>query len=173
MERSWLIQNTLTKRDYRKIVYLNIYKRERLSPFIFVITLPLSILIIIERFIYPEMVSNFMFYTSCLFLILLFLFYLVLETAIRRFIKSDKRIIDHPMKIQIRDEGMEVSNPEQGSETHYAWNTIYKVLETKEFLLFYVNTMRAEIISKKKIENLKGLKSFLKEKLGAKYKMKK
>lgn len=161
--------NTIvSEKDYRTIVYFDIFLKNRL----FVISLIIGSIIFVTAFILKSFniieLNKYYFYYLFAFIILILGAVLIAEKMIKKFIKSDKVSIGAKQNITINEERIDLRIGTDGSFSTLKWNTLYKAFEIKKHFIFYINTQQAIIVSKENIssDDLNKLRYLTKEKLG-------
>ena len=115
-------------------------------------------------------VSDFLFYTSIIFIGLWILLIVVTEFIVKQFINSDKIVLGKERITKINYEKITVESGDI-SFTNFTCDTIYKAYEIKNYYLIYVNFQQAIIVEKRDLteEQKSTVREILNTKLGKKY----
>ena len=165
-----IINTTMTKEDYRKFLYIIVFKKYKLTiPLWGLVTAVLSLIISFEYgFFVP-----FRFIVGWVFLFALAVGAIVFK-AERRYkqrLKTDRTGAfgsTNTLKFYEDKIVMESDSPRSAGELTY--EQFYAVLESKEYLIFYLTSAQASLIRKKDIAHLEEFREFIAGKFPGRYK---
>lgn len=144
---------TVSEKDYRTIVYFDIFLKNR----IYVVSMILAAILLIAAFVLHlfNMVelNKFYFYYLLIFVLLILGGVLLAERMIKVFIKSYRVSIGAIQHVKINDKNVELKIGENEEVSIFEWNKLYKVYEIRKYFIFYINAQQTIIISKKDISN--------------------
>ncbi len=165
---------TLTKataEDYRRMVFFHIFLRKRIMLYFLIFAGVVSIAAVFAKLSGLSAVADWYFYVCLGFLGLILLQYFVYRFSVKRFITSDKVVIDNERSVAIDDSEIAVEGGKENSSATYRWEMFYSAYETKKYFYLYINTVQAVILPKRdfRTEELPVLETLIREKLGAKF----
>lgn len=106
-----------------------------------------------------------------IFLLLLLLRAAGIERKYSTRIATDKTgIFDNAVVIEFFERELKVERENSDSVSTIEYDRIYRLYESRDYLLFYYNADQASIIRKADVEPVDALIEFLKQKFGEKYK---
>lgn len=165
---------TLTKataEDYRRLVFFHIFLRKRIMLYFLIFAGVVSIAVAFAKLSGLSAVADWYLYVCLAFLGLALLQYLVFRFTVKRFIASDKVVIDNERSVAIDESGIAVEGGKENSSATYRWDMFYNAYDTKNYFYLYINTAQAVILPKRDFrpEELPVLETLIREKLGEKF----
>lgn len=160
----------ISNKDYREIVYFNVFRKNKWGFWLIVVATIVSLFTMMGRIMDIFEVSDFLFYTSIIFIGLWILLIVVTEFIVKQFINSDKIVLGKERITKINYEKITVESGDI-SVANFTWDTIYKAYEIKNYYLIYVNFQQAIIVAKRDLteEQKSTVREILNTKLGKKY----
>lgn len=144
-----IIQTTTTAQDYKKLVFFNMFLKKKLMMFLMPIAAVISLAAVIGKSLGIIEMSDW-YYTVCLvFLGLLVLLLFAFELTVKRFIASDRLVINNERTITISDLGILEEGGIEKSKGEFRWELMFQAFETKHFFYIYINTVQAIILPKR------------------------
>ena len=170
MEAILQVKSKFDKKDYKNYLFLASFKEKKSTlPFIF--AMPLVISIIISYF------TKILSLKSVIFLYLPFvaiaLGVVLLKIAISLLkigLVDTSNVFDTYNTFTFFEDNIQVENEKVEGASSFEYKHIYKVLESKEYFLFYFSNVIVSIVKKQDIEDYEKFSSLINLKLGKKYK---
>jgi hypothetical protein len=166
--------NTMTKttaEDFRTLIFFNMFLKKRLTLYFLIFAGIFSIAAIIAKLSGLIPVANWYFYFCLAFLGLILLQYLLFEYSVKRFLASDKLVIDNERSVVIDDSEITAEGGKENGAGTYQWDVFFSAYETKKYFYLYINTIQAIILPKRDFseEEVIVLGKLFKEKLGKRF----
>jgi len=116
-------------------------------------------------------VPNWYFYVCLGFLGLAVFQYCVFEYSVKRFLDSDKLVVENERCVVIDEKGITAEGGKENSAGEYRWDMFFSAYETKKYFYLYINTIQAIILPKRDFqkENIPMLEKLIAEKLEKKF----
>lgn len=111
--------------------------------------------------------ADWYFYVCLAFLGLLALQYGVFEFSVRKFLASDRLMINNERRVTISEAGIYEEGDKDKNAGEFLWNVFYHGYVTKKYFYLYINTMQAIILPKRDFteDQINILQELLREKL--------
>lgn len=171
MENKIIMRTKTTAKDYKTFVFFNMFLKKRAMFYFTIIAAVLSLAAIIGKFTGKVEMAGWYFYVCLAFLGLIILQYILFETSVKKFLASDRLVIENERMITISETGILEKGGKEKGAGEFQWDMFYFAYETKPYFYLYINTMQAIILPKRdlKREDLIALEKLVKEKLGKKF----
>ena len=167
----FIINTTMTKKDYRKFLYIATFRRNKaIIPMLGLIALLGSIVINSRR--YSITLIEF------LIIAWIFLFALAIGVVIFKVerknaqrVKTDKTgTFDSINTLKFFDDKLVFENEELKSTGELRYDQFYALLESKDYFIFYLTMNQASLVRKRDLDDPDAFKEFILEKFTGKYK---
>lgn len=157
----------ITTKDYRTMVFFHIFLRKRSMLIFMVFAAVLSLAAIAGKLTGTIQMADWYFYVCVAFLGLIVLQYCVFEFSVRKFLASDRLMIDNERRVTISDSGIYEEGDKDKNTGEFLWNVFYHSYETKKYFYLYINTMQAIILPKRDYtpDQVNSIEKLLREKL--------
>ncbi len=163
------ISTKIDKKDYKKFVYITTYFKDlkRLVLFTLLI-LSLAVFLNIDEI---DIVKK-SFFTFIFFIAITIISQVIrINNKINKRIKTDKLgMFDLKTDLYFYDEEINIIDEEKKSNIYLKYSEIYKLIETKDYYLFYLNYNQASILRKRDINKKEDFNNFIKAKFQNNYK---
>lgn len=171
MEKKITIQTKTTAEDFKALTFFNTFLKKRTLLVLLVFAALFSVAAIIGRLSGSVPVPGWYFYVCLGFLALAVFQYGVFEYSVRRFLASDKLVVDNERYVVIDETGITAEGGKENCTVEYRWDMFFSAYETKKYFYLYVNTIQAVILPKRefKVEEIPVLRNLIREKLGRNY----
>ncbi|MEL7654755.1 MAG: YcxB family protein [Bacillota bacterium] len=168
---SIVIQTKTTAQDYKKLVFFNTFLKKKLMVFLMPIGAVISLAAVIGKSIGKVEISDWYYYVCLSFLWLLVLLYVVFIFSVKRFLASDRIIIDDEITVTINETGVMQEGRKAKSAGEFQWDMFYQSYETKHYFYLYINTLQAIILPKRDFSGteIAAVEKLIKEKLGRRF----
>ena len=170
MDKKITIQTKTTAADYKTLIFFNMFLKKKATFYATIVVAILSLAAIIGRLAGIIPMADWYFYVCIAFWGLLLLQYILFEYVVRRFLASDKLVINSDRTTVIDDAGI-IENDQEKSIVVYEWDKFYLAYETKKYFFLYINIAMALILPKRdfQTEEIPMLEKLIQEKLGKKF----
>lgn len=163
------ISTKIDKKDYKKFIYITTYFKDvkRLILFILLI-LALSIFLNIDDTdIIKKSIFTFIFFSAVTIISQV----IRISNKINKRIKTDKfGIFDSKTDLYFYNSEINIVDEDKRSNMYLKYSEIYKLIETKDYYLFYINYNQASILRKRDIDEKENFNFFIKRKFENNYK---
>lgn len=169
MDKRLSIKTYMEKEDYRKFLYtITLFKSVKSIAILVGIALIAAILLTVDGNGFN--VIKLLKYFILLLIVASISIVLKIEKLNKSRIKNNKELFNSANNLEFYDEHIKVKNDAFEEESIIPYDTIFKVSETKDFYLIYLNNNQASVIRKKDINSDKeiSLKRIFEEKLSEK-----
>lgn len=166
----FLIKTTMTKEDYKRFLYLAIFKKNKaIFPVIGLIALAGSLIISLDS--QPFNWVKFIIGWALFFLLAIVIIVLKVEMKKAKRIKTDQTgTFDSINSLKFYDDRLVMENEELKSKGELSYSQFFCLMESKDYFIFYYSANQASLIRKKDIEDLNKFKEFILEKFAGSYK---
>jgi len=165
-----IINTTMTKKDYRKFLYIATFRRNKLIiPLLGLISLAAGLMISFENenIDFTKLIISWI----ALFALAIAVVVFKVERRNAQRIKTDKTgTFDSINTLKFYEDRIVFENKELKSTGELKYSQFYALLESKDYFIFYLTVNQASLIRKKDVENLSVFREFLVEKFGEKLK---
>lgn len=170
MDNNITLQTKTTAEDYKALIFFNMFLKKKAMFYFLVIVAIFSLAAIIGRLAGIIPMTDWYFYVCLAFWGLLVLQYILFEYVVKKFLASDKLVVNTERTMVIKDPGIIVDDKEN-SFASYKWDTFFIAYDTKKYFFLYINTAMALILAKRDFndEEIRVLEALFKEKLGKKF----
>lgn len=160
-----------TAKDFKAMAFFNLFLRRRGFLIFLIVGAVCSIAAIIGRLSRAVMMANWYFAVCIAFLGLILLQYILFELSVKRFLSSDRLVVDNERTVTISKEGIFEEGGRENSTGSYGWDLFYIAYETKQYFFLYINTMQAIVLPKRYFspQEITFLEMLVKEKMGQKF----
>ena len=166
-----VIQTKVTAQDYKKLTFFNTFLKKKLMMFMMPIGAVISLVAVIGKSSGKIEMSDWYYYVCLGFLGLMILLYIAFQLSVKRFLASDKIIIDDEKKVVVSESGIWHEGGKAKDTGDFQWDMLYQAFETKQYFYLYINTLQAIILPKRDLnsEEIIVVEKLIKEKLGIKF----
>lgn len=171
MEEPKIVINTsMSKEDYRKFLYIETFKRNKLViPILILMSLVGSVIINFDNGIFSLL--RFIISWILLFILTIVVIMLKIERKNAQRVKMDKTgALDSVNTLKFYDDRIVMENDSFKSKGELDYSQFFAVMESKDYYIFYFTVNQASLIRKKDVENCKEFKEFIVAKFENKYK---
>lgn len=163
------VKTSLTKSDYHKFLYITSFFK---NPDRILLTFCYSaICAALLSFSNGSGIAVTAGLAVVLFLLLMLLRCAGIERKYSVRISTDKTgLLDSVTEIEFFDSEMAVRSESPKTVSTIEYDRIYRLYESRDYLMFYCNAGQASVIRKVDVENVGALTAFLREKFGERYK---
>lgn len=163
-------ETTMEKEDYKKFLYTATFKRNKfVIPLIALIAMLGSLIVAFD---------NGIFNLTVFFICLIFMFILAIgvvcfkvERRNNQRIKTDKTgTFASKSILSFFEDKLIFETPALNSTGTLAYNQIYKLMESKEYFIFYITYNQATLLRKKDMNDIERFREFIVSKFNGKYK---
>ncbi len=163
------IKYMITPEDYKKVSFYLTFARKKDYPWLMAGVFVLAVIVIIWRLVSPGDIDTVMFGASIVYICIALLVPIVAVMTAKKFISTDQIIIGRERSMLFDENGIRETG--EGSSDSIQWGQFHKVMEMKNYFLYFTNNLQSLIVPKRYIDvqNQKEMRSFLKRKLGKKY----
>lgn len=171
MENRIVMQTKTTADDYKALIFFNMFLKKKAALYLMIAVAILSLGAIIGRIIGMIPMADWYFYVCIGYWGLLVLNYVVYQFAVRRFLASDKLVINSERTVTIDETGIASKDEKAGDFAFYQWDKFYKAYETKKYFFLYLNTAMALVFAKNEFgsEELPVMEKLVRDNLGNKF----
>lgn len=157
----YIIRTTMEKEDYRKFLYLTTFRKDKIFiPMLAIIALAASLLLKLE-------LRSTNWFAVALYWVFLFALAIAVvcfkvERKNRLRINSDKTGTFGSLNVlKFYEDKVVMENDSLKSTGELKYSQFFSVLESKDYIIFYLTTNQASLIRKKDVESLDNFKQFL------------
>lgn len=166
---NFTVKTTLTKSDYHKFLYITSFSKN-LGQILLLFGYS-ALCAALLSFSNGNGIAVTAGLTAVLFLLLMLLRCAGIERKYSVRISTDKTgLLDSVTEIKFFDSEMTVRSESPKTVSTIEYDRIYRLYESRDYLLFYCNAGQASVIRKVDVENIGALTEFLREKFGVRYK---
>lgn len=164
------IRTKTTAEDYKALIFFNMFLKKKATFYTMIVVAVLSLAAIIGRLAGIIPMADWYFFVCIAFWGLLVLQYILFEYVVKRFLASDRMVVNIERTMVIDESSITVDDTEK-SFAVYEWSKLFVAYETKKFYFLYINTAMALILPKRDFsaEEMLVLEKLIKEKLGKKF----
>lgn len=171
MEEPFYIINTvISKEDYRRFLYISTFKKNKNSIILLGLIAMLGGLIIGlngDNF----NLTSFIISSIALFALGIITIVMKLERRNTKRIKTDNTgTFDSVNTLKFYDDKIVMENKQLKSTGELRYDQFYKVMESKDYFIFYININQASLIRKIDVENINAFREFIAGKFGGRLK---
>ncbi len=172
MENRIVIQTKTTADDYKALIFFNMFLKKKAALYLMIAVAVLSLGAIIGRITGMIPMADWYFIVCIAYWGLLVLNYFVFRSAVRRFLASDKLVINSERTMTIDETGITVDAKQEEGFAVYKWDKLYTAYGTKKYYFLYINTAMALILSKRdfRAEDIPVLENLIRDNMGSKFK---
>lgn len=166
----YTIRTIMEKEDYRKFLYIATFRRNYLViPMIAVMALAGAVL---SAWSYGKVTLLFVFsFWVLLFCVSIGVICFKVERKNKRRISTDKtKTFGSVTILKFFDNYLVMETPATKGKNTLNYDQFYKLIESKDYFIFYFNANMASLLRKKDISNLEEFQTFIKTKFGKKFK---
>jgi len=166
----FIINTTMTKKDYRKFLYIATFRRNKaIIPMLGLIALLGSIVINSRR--YSITLIEFLISWILLFALAIAVVLFKIERKNAQRVKTDKTgAFDSINTLKFYDDRILMENKELKSTGELRYDQFHFLIESKDYFIFYLTANQASLVRKKDIDNTDAFKEFIVDKFEGKYK---
>lgn len=165
----FVITTTMEKEDYKKFLYTATFRRNK---FIYLI-IGLIALAGVYKTRYTLGDFNFLKYFSCwLFFVVIAIGAILLRVEIKnkKRLKHDKTgTFGSKSTLSFYDEKIGFENQAFNSKGELEYKSVHKLMESKDYFIFYLTNTQATLLRKKDMYNVDEFRDFIKPKFKGKY----
>lgn len=168
---SKIIVNTqMTKSDYRHFMYLATFKKNKfMLPLLLAMALLGSLFIVLEAFGFD--LGKWFIGTAMFLCFEIAVLVLKIEFRIDRRYKTDCiGTFNRNTRLTFYLDKVVIEQPDLKSSGELTYEQFYSLRESASLFMFYLNANQATLVRKKDVEDVEGLRSFLMERFGTRYK---
>lgn len=166
----FVINTTMTKEDYRKFLYIATFRRNKtIIPVLGLISLLGGIIISWDggSIDFARLVISWIL----LFALAIAVAVIKIETKKVQRIKTDKTgAFDSINTLKFYDDRVVIENKALKATGELKYDQFYTLIESKDYLIFYLTINQASLIRKTDVDDLDAFKAFIIERFGSKYK---
>ena len=163
------VKSIMTKKDWRKFITVAVLRR---NPKVMLI---INAMALGGAFMLSwDSVTGFDFVKMCkLFTVMWFaavsaILWVSFRANMKR-IDQDKRAFTEPGTFNFYEEKMGIKAPTVKMQTKVPYTSFCACLESRDFIIFYVTPEEGIALCKRDVEDIDGLRAFLKEKFGERF----
>lgn len=167
---SIVVNTQITKSDYRQFMYLATFKKNKfMLPLLLAMALVGSWFIVLEA--YGFNLGKWLGGAALFLCFEMAILVLKIELRIDKRYKTDRvGTFDVNTRLTFYPEKVVIEQPKLKASGELTYEQFYCLRESATLFVFYLNAAQATLVRKKDVEDLEGLRIFLKERFGTRYK---
>jgi len=158
-----VVRTKTTAKDYKKLVFFNTFLKKKIMMILTPVAGVISIAAIIGKSTGTIEISDWYYYVCLALLALIVLQYILYESSVKKFLKSDSLVVENERTVTVSESGIAEEGGIEKSSGEFQWEVFYQVFETKQYFYLYINTVQAIILPKRDFsgEQIDTLRSLL------------
>lgn len=171
MDNSIKFINEVTRKDYKKATYFNVYLKNKAVIVIVPLAIIICVAVIFMSIFNIYSIDKYLIYACITYMAIVAIFVISVEFTINGYIKTDKLIIGKKYTITVNTDEILAESENLESRSVYKWDTIHKCYKINTMFLIFLNTSQVLVIPKRHLDDEKQnlLSNLMKEKMGNKF----